>query len=290
MIRSISMTNMKRAKGSSACLFKFRYGQPDQQCPDEIEWDEDRADARSGMELPNALFAYSATKLEHLIRLSNLKLEASTGIIRRTRSTKTRKTLFWSAVGVNRISYPRSGSNFLILIATILRRVNLCIEVGKKFRMRQKSALIFLAITLAVLLPLLLQVAWPFFTPFILASILAIMLHPAKEWLRARIAPAWSGRFSDHDCRRTSSGNPCHCRGLEPHPGTHECIQCSKPAVPAGRRMAISCRPHYGTIAGRCRRDTPSDRQRSDADGTLRPNERGQRVFAQAMSASQSGE
>ena len=52
--------------------------------------------------------------------------------------------------------------------------------------MRQKSALIFLAITLAVLVPLLLRVAWPFFTPFILASILAIMLHPAKEWLRAR--------------------------------------------------------------------------------------------------------
>ena len=39
---------------------------------------------------------------------------------------------------------------------------------------------------LAILLPLLLQVAWPFFTPFILASTLAIMLHPVKEWLRAR--------------------------------------------------------------------------------------------------------
>jgi predicted PurR-regulated permease PerM len=52
--------------------------------------------------------------------------------------------------------------------------------------MRQKSSLIFLAIVLAILLPLLLQVAWAFITPFILASILAIMLHPAKEWLCSR--------------------------------------------------------------------------------------------------------
>jgi len=52
--------------------------------------------------------------------------------------------------------------------------------------MRQKRALIFLAIVLAILLPLLLQVAWAFITPFILASILAIMLHPVKEWLRVR--------------------------------------------------------------------------------------------------------
>jgi predicted PurR-regulated permease PerM len=53
--------------------------------------------------------------------------------------------------------------------------------------MRQKSALIFLAIALAVILPLLFQVARPFFTPFILASILAIMLHPLKEWLKKRM-------------------------------------------------------------------------------------------------------
>ena len=53
--------------------------------------------------------------------------------------------------------------------------------------MRQKSALIFLAIVLAILLPLLLQIAWVFITPFVLASVLAIMLHPAKEWLRARL-------------------------------------------------------------------------------------------------------
>jgi predicted PurR-regulated permease PerM len=53
--------------------------------------------------------------------------------------------------------------------------------------MRKKNALIFLAIVLAILLPLLLQVAWVFITPFVLASTLAIMLHPAKEWLRARL-------------------------------------------------------------------------------------------------------
>jgi len=59
--------------------------------------------------------------------------------------------------------------------------------VRRVFRMRQKKALIFLAILLAVLLPLLLQIVRPFFTPFVLASILAIMLYPVKEWLRARI-------------------------------------------------------------------------------------------------------
>jgi predicted PurR-regulated permease PerM len=52
--------------------------------------------------------------------------------------------------------------------------------------MRQKKPLIFLAVMLAILLPFLLRVAWPFFTPFVLASILAIMLHPVKEWLRKR--------------------------------------------------------------------------------------------------------
>lgn len=53
--------------------------------------------------------------------------------------------------------------------------------------MRKKSALIFLAIVLAILLPLLLQVAWAFITPLVLASVFAIMLHPAEEWLRARL-------------------------------------------------------------------------------------------------------
>ena len=53
--------------------------------------------------------------------------------------------------------------------------------------MRKKNALIFLSIVLAILLPLLLQVAWAFITPFVLASTLAIMMHPAEEWLRARL-------------------------------------------------------------------------------------------------------
>lgn len=39
---------------------------------------------------------------------------------------------------------------------------------------------------LAILLPFLLLVARPFFVPFVLASILAIMLHPVKEWLCKR--------------------------------------------------------------------------------------------------------
>jgi predicted PurR-regulated permease PerM len=53
--------------------------------------------------------------------------------------------------------------------------------------MPQRGALIFLAIALAVLIPVILQVAWPFFTPFIVASVLAIMMYPVKEWLRIRM-------------------------------------------------------------------------------------------------------
>jgi len=52
--------------------------------------------------------------------------------------------------------------------------------------MQQKGALIFLTVILAVLLPALLRVASPFFTSFVLASILAIMLYPVKEWIRTR--------------------------------------------------------------------------------------------------------
>ncbi len=53
--------------------------------------------------------------------------------------------------------------------------------------MPQKGALIFLIVALAALLPVLLQIAWPFLTPLILASILAIMMSPIKEWLNRRI-------------------------------------------------------------------------------------------------------
>ena len=53
--------------------------------------------------------------------------------------------------------------------------------------MSKRGALIFLAVVLAALLPGLLQIAWPFLTSFILASILAIVLHPANKWLGHRL-------------------------------------------------------------------------------------------------------
>ncbi len=53
--------------------------------------------------------------------------------------------------------------------------------------MPQRGSLIFLAVVLIALLPFLLQVAWPFLTSFILASILAIVMNPVKEWLSLRI-------------------------------------------------------------------------------------------------------
>ena len=53
--------------------------------------------------------------------------------------------------------------------------------------MPQRGPLIFLAVLFIALLPFLFQVAWPFLTPFILASILAVVMNPAKEWLSLRI-------------------------------------------------------------------------------------------------------
>ena len=50
-----------------------------------------------------------------------------------------------------------------------------------------RAPLIFLAIVLAALLPFLFQVAWPFLTSFILASFLAIVVNPVKEWVNHRI-------------------------------------------------------------------------------------------------------
>jgi predicted PurR-regulated permease PerM len=38
-----------------------------------------------------------------------------------------------------------------------------------------------------LLLPGLAQIAWPFLTSFILATILAIVINPANEWLGGRI-------------------------------------------------------------------------------------------------------
>jgi len=53
--------------------------------------------------------------------------------------------------------------------------------------MSKRGPLIFLAILLASLLPSLLRIAWPFLTSFILASILAIVINPANQWLSRRV-------------------------------------------------------------------------------------------------------
>jgi predicted PurR-regulated permease PerM len=53
--------------------------------------------------------------------------------------------------------------------------------------MPQRGPLIFLIIVLAALLPGLFQIAWPFFTSFIVASVIAIVMNPVKEWLSLRI-------------------------------------------------------------------------------------------------------
>jgi predicted PurR-regulated permease PerM len=49
--------------------------------------------------------------------------------------------------------------------------------------MSKRGPLIFLAVALAAILPFLLQIAKPFFTPFVLASVIAIVVYPAKERL-----------------------------------------------------------------------------------------------------------
>ncbi len=53
--------------------------------------------------------------------------------------------------------------------------------------MSKRGHLIFLAVLLGALLPSLLQIAWPFLTSFMLASILAIVIHPMNQWLTRRI-------------------------------------------------------------------------------------------------------
>jgi predicted PurR-regulated permease PerM len=55
--------------------------------------------------------------------------------------------------------------------------------------MPQRGPLIFLAVVLAALVPLLVQMAWPFVTPFIFSSVLAIVIHPANNWINRRIHP-----------------------------------------------------------------------------------------------------
>ncbi len=61
--------------------------------------------------------------------------------------------------------------------------------------MARRRPLIFLAIILAALLPSLLQIAWPFLTSFILASILAIVINPANQWLGRRVHPLGFATF-----------------------------------------------------------------------------------------------
>jgi predicted PurR-regulated permease PerM len=53
--------------------------------------------------------------------------------------------------------------------------------------LQQRRSIIFLFALLAAILPILLQIAWPFFTSFVLASVIAIIMNPIKEWLSRRI-------------------------------------------------------------------------------------------------------
>jgi predicted PurR-regulated permease PerM len=53
--------------------------------------------------------------------------------------------------------------------------------------MPHRGPLIFLAVLLAALLPLLFWMASPFFTSFLLAAVIAVVMHPAKEWLSRRL-------------------------------------------------------------------------------------------------------
>jgi predicted PurR-regulated permease PerM len=55
------------------------------------------------------------------------------------------------------------------------------------FQSPQRGALIFLALALLALAPLLVQIARPFLTPFLLASILAIVINPANNWVSRRV-------------------------------------------------------------------------------------------------------
>ena len=61
--------------------------------------------------------------------------------------------------------------------------------------MRPRGPLIFLTVALIALLPFLILVALPFLTSFILASILAVVMNPVKEWLVRRIQRAGLATF-----------------------------------------------------------------------------------------------
>jgi predicted PurR-regulated permease PerM len=61
--------------------------------------------------------------------------------------------------------------------------------------MSKRGPLIFLAIVLASILPSLLRMAWPFLTSCLLASILAIVINPANQWLGRRVRPLGFATF-----------------------------------------------------------------------------------------------
>jgi predicted PurR-regulated permease PerM len=61
--------------------------------------------------------------------------------------------------------------------------------------MQHRAPLIFLAVLLAALVPLLFLMASPFVTSFILASLIAIVMHPVKEWLNVRLRRPWLATF-----------------------------------------------------------------------------------------------
>jgi predicted PurR-regulated permease PerM len=61
--------------------------------------------------------------------------------------------------------------------------------------MPPRGPLIFLAVALIALLPFLILVALPFLTSFVLASILAVVMNPVKEWLVRRIHRAGLATF-----------------------------------------------------------------------------------------------
>jgi predicted PurR-regulated permease PerM len=50
--------------------------------------------------------------------------------------------------------------------------------------MPHRTPLIFLSVVMLALAPILLSIAWPFLTSFLLASILATVMSPVKEWVR----------------------------------------------------------------------------------------------------------
>lgn len=60
---------------------------------------------------------------------------------------------------------------------------------------QRRRSLVFLFILLAAIFPILLQIAWPFLTSLIVASILAIIIHPIKERLSRRIHPPGLATF-----------------------------------------------------------------------------------------------